>query len=207
MGEGDGPGLRAPADEAGDWPSAFPDASFGLATSFAMRVRMRSGLNSRTQMMPPPMTNPITPSPKERFTQQLPRAERLSARKMLAIGMLASAALNVVFGFGTAVWFFVFVWACNGYAQSMGWTPCVRVIGNWIPVLRRGRAIGIGGTGYQITLGLTYFVSGLAVWLLGRRVAGGAVPGARGAAGGPARAEAWFDGLKLAAAAHDFPHG
>lgn len=96
-------------------------------------------------------------------------AERLSARLMLVIGMFASAGLNVLFGFGTAVYFFLFVWACNGYAQSMGWTPCVRVIGNWIPVIRRGKAMGIVGTGYQITLGLTYLVSGFSVWLLGWR--------------------------------------
>ena len=54
-------------------------------------------------------------------------AERLSPRKMIAIGMFGSAALNVLFGFGTAMYFFLFVWACNGYAQSLGWTPCVRV--------------------------------------------------------------------------------
>ncbi len=94
-------------------------------------------------------------------------SERLSPRKMLAIGMFGSAALNVLFGFGTAIYFFLFVWACNGYAQSLGWTPCVRVMGNWIPVERRGKAVGIIGTGYQITAGLSYLVSGAAFWLLG----------------------------------------
>ncbi|HUG91120.1 MAG TPA: MFS transporter [Planctomycetaceae bacterium] len=96
-------------------------------------------------------------------------AERIPARRMLALGMFGSAALNVLFGFGTGLYFFLFVWAMNGYAQSMGWTPCVRVIGNWIPILRRGRAIGIVGTGYQVTAGLTYLVSGVAVWWLGWR--------------------------------------
>lgn len=96
-------------------------------------------------------------------------AEIISPRKMLAIGMLASAALNVAFGFGTGFYFFLFVWACNGYAQSLGWTPCVRVLGNWVPVLRRGKAMGIVGTGYQFTAGLTYLVSGFSVWLLGWR--------------------------------------
>src|SRR5262245_32391073 len=38
-------------------------------------------------------------------------AERLSPRKMLAIGMLGSAALNVAFGFFTAVYFLTFIWA------------------------------------------------------------------------------------------------
>jgi sugar phosphate permease len=39
----------------------------------------------------------------------------------------------------------------------------VRVVANWIPVTRRGHAIGIIGTGYQITLGLTYLIAGQAV--------------------------------------------
>mgnify|MGYP002625825267 FL=1 len=66
-------------------------------------------------------------------------SERLAARKMLAIGMLGSAALCVCFGAGTAAYFLLFVWAVNGYCQSLGWTPCVRVMANWIPVGRRGR--------------------------------------------------------------------
>ncbi len=96
-------------------------------------------------------------------------SEQYSPRKMLAIGMFASAGLNVAFGFGTGLYFFLFIWACNGYFQSLGWPPCVRVLGDWIPVQRRGWAMGIVGTGYQLTAGLTYLVSGLGVWWFGWR--------------------------------------
>ncbi len=98
-------------------------------------------------------------------------SERLRPRLLLAIGMLCSAALNVLYGLGTAFYFLLFVWACNGYFQSLGWTPCVRILANWIPVHRRGRAIGIVGTGYQLTLGLTFLVSGVSVEFLGWRAA------------------------------------
>jgi sugar phosphate permease len=87
-------------------------------------------------------------------------AEKMSPRRLLAIGMLASAALNVVFGFGTALYFFVFVWACNGYAQSMGWAPSMRVAANWFPSSKRGRAIGIIGTGYQVSAAATFIIAG-----------------------------------------------
>jgi sugar phosphate permease len=87
-------------------------------------------------------------------------SERLPPRVMLAVGMFGSAALNVAFGLGTGFYFLLFVWATNGFCQSLGWTPCVRVAANWVPILRRGNAIGIIGTGYQITLGLTYLVAG-----------------------------------------------
>ncbi len=96
-------------------------------------------------------------------------SERLAARKMLAIGMLGSAALCVCFGAGTAAYFLLFVWAVNGYCQSLGWTPCVRVMANWIPVGRRGRVIGIIGTGYQVTAALSIILAGYAAELLGWR--------------------------------------
>jgi sugar phosphate permease len=96
-------------------------------------------------------------------------AERYSPRLMLAIGMFGSAALNVLFGVSAGFYFLLFVWATNGYCQSLGWPPTVRVVGNWVPVLRRGKAIGIIGTGYQITLGLTYFVAGQAAEAWGWR--------------------------------------
>jgi sugar phosphate permease len=94
-------------------------------------------------------------------------SEQLPPRKMLAIGMLGSAALCVCFGAGTAAYFLLFVWAINGYFQSLGWTPCVRVIANWIPVARRGKVIGIVGTGYQVTAALSVILAGYSAQLLG----------------------------------------
>lgn len=96
-------------------------------------------------------------------------SERLSPRVMLAFGMFGSAALNVIFGTGAGFWFLLFVWATNGFCQSLGWTPCVRVAANWIPIERRGHAIGIIGTGYQITLGLTYLIAAQAAEHFGWR--------------------------------------
>jgi sugar phosphate permease len=96
-------------------------------------------------------------------------SERFSPRVMLAIGMFGSAGLNLLFGFGTGFYFLLFVWAMNGFCQSLGWTPCVRVAANWIPIQRRGHAMGIIGTGYQITLGLTYVISSQAAQYMGWR--------------------------------------
>ena len=90
-------------------------------------------------------------------------AERVPARRLLALGMLGSAALNVVFGFATGLYFLLFIWACNGYCQALGWTPCVRVAANWFPAHRRGRAIGILGTSYQAMAAITYVIAGASV--------------------------------------------
>src|SRR5215216_2420272 len=96
-------------------------------------------------------------------------AERFSPRKLLALGMLASAGLNVLFGWATALYFLTFIWACNGYVQALGWTPTMRVASNWFPLLKRGRAIGIIGTGYQLCGALTYVVAGWAAKHFGWR--------------------------------------
>jgi sugar phosphate permease len=96
-------------------------------------------------------------------------SERVSPRAMLALGMFGSAALNLLFGFSTGFYFLLFVWAANGFCQSLGWTPTVRVAANWVPIARRGNAIGIIGTGYQITLGLTYVIAGQAAEHFGWR--------------------------------------
>jgi len=96
-------------------------------------------------------------------------AEKISARKLLTIGMLGSAGLNVLFGMGAALYFLIFVWACNGYFQALGWTPTMRVAANWFPVEKRGRAVGVIGTGYQVTAALTYVIAGFSVQWLGWR--------------------------------------
>jgi len=96
-------------------------------------------------------------------------AEGLPARWLLGAGMLGSALLNVVFGLGATFHFLLFIWAANGYCQALGWPPTVRVAANWVPAERRGRAIGIIGTGYQAAAALTFVVAGWSAEWLGWR--------------------------------------
>ncbi len=96
-------------------------------------------------------------------------AERVSARFLLAIGMFGSAALSAAFGLGVGVWFWLFVWAMNGYAQALGWTPVMRVAHAWIPPASRGVEIGILGTSYQVAAAVTFVVAGTAAEALGWR--------------------------------------
>lgn len=96
-------------------------------------------------------------------------AERFPPRRLLAVGLLTSAGLNVIFGWVTALYFMTFIWACNGYVQALGWAPCVRVLANWFPATRRGRAMGIIGTGYQVGGALTFVVAGWAADRFGWR--------------------------------------
>jgi sugar phosphate permease len=96
-------------------------------------------------------------------------AERFPPRRLLALGLLASAALNVIFGWATSLYFMTFIWACNGYVQALGWPPTMRVAANWFPSAQRGRAIGIIGTGYQLCGALTFVIAGWAADRFGWR--------------------------------------
>ncbi|MBL9201779.1 MAG: MFS transporter [Opitutaceae bacterium] len=96
-------------------------------------------------------------------------AEQWAPRRLLAVGLLASAGLNVIFGWATALYFLTFVWACNGYVQALGWPPTMRAAANWFPPAQRGRAIGIIGTGYQLGGALTFVVAGWAAEKFGWR--------------------------------------
>jgi sugar phosphate permease len=96
-------------------------------------------------------------------------AERWNPKVLIAIGLLVSAALNVVFGWATSLYMLTFIWACNGYVQALGWPPTMRVAANWFPPLKRGRAIGIIGTGYQLCGALTFVVAGWAAEKFGWR--------------------------------------
>src|ERR1044071_2578110 len=69
------------------------------------------------------------------FNGQL--SERLSPRWMLALGMFGSAALNVLFGLSSGFYFLLFVWATNGFCQSLGWAAPVPVVRNRVPGSRR----------------------------------------------------------------------
>ena len=96
-------------------------------------------------------------------------AERIGARRLLAIGMLASAALNVLFGLATGFYFLLFIWACNGYFQALGWPPTMRVAAAWFSPIQRGRAISVIGTGYQLAGALTFVIAGWSAEWLGWR--------------------------------------
>jgi len=76
--------------------------------------------------------------------------DKFGARKLVFVGMVVSALLNIVFSFSTAFTFMLVVWGLNGYFQSMGWSPQVKTMANWFTVAQRGKWMGFMGSCYQI---------------------------------------------------------
>ncbi|MGA9452531.1 MAG: MFS transporter [Verrucomicrobiia bacterium] len=60
-------------------------------------------------------------------------ADRANAAVFMATALLASALLNVWFGFSSIVVAFGVIWMLNGWFQGMGFPPCARLMANWFP--------------------------------------------------------------------------
>ena len=71
--------------------------------------------------------------------------DKYGARKLVFVGMIGSALLNIIFSFSTAFGFMLVVWGLNGYFQSMGWSPQVKTMANWFTVAQRGKWMGLHG--------------------------------------------------------------
>ena len=85
--------------------------------------------------------------------------DKFGARKLVFVGMITSALLNIVFSFSTAFAFMLVVWGLNGYFQSMGWAPQVKTMANWFTVAQRGKWMGLMGSCYQIGNAYSWLLS------------------------------------------------
>ena len=96
--------------------------------------------------------------------------DRFNAKKVIAVGLFGSAVLNAIFGFtGNFLAGMILIWALNGFFQSMGWAPTVRIVANWFPLHQRGKAAGILGSSYQIGNVVSWALAGFVVGLFGWR--------------------------------------
>jgi len=76
--------------------------------------------------------------------------DRFGARRMIALGMLLSAAMSAIFGASSLPWVFLIAFGANGIFQATGWPNTVKTMGNWFGRGVRGRVMGIWSTNYQV---------------------------------------------------------
>ena len=87
--------------------------------------------------------------------------DKLNSRRIITLGLLSSAILNIIFGFNTGILIvMVVIWGLNGYFQSMGWGPTVKAMANWFPIRTRGRISGFLATSYIIGGAFSWFLAG-----------------------------------------------
>eukprot|EP00891_Asterochloris_glomerata_P001064 jgi/Astpho2/1064/e_gw1.00017.33.1_t len=106
---------------------------------------------------------------------------KTSPRILLAGGLAAAALVNVAFGCGSALWWFVLFWGLNGLLQGLGAPACARTITAWFSGKERGTYWGFWTASNNVGGFLAPLVAGTAARHYGWR-AGMWAPGAVGVA-------------------------
>jgi sugar phosphate permease len=101
-----------------------------------------------------------------------PLGDRVSPRRLVAVGLVASALLNLAFGSlgGALPWLFT-LWALNGWAQATGWAPIIRTLSRWFEPAQRARVTAIIGPSYLVGHAASWALAGALTARLGWRYA------------------------------------
>ena len=91
--------------------------------------------------------------------------DRIGPRRLVALGMLTTAALSVLFGVSSMFGVFVLLWGCNGFVQATGWPGNGKLMASWWSARDRGPVMGWWSTCYQAGgLAATFLATWLLVW-------------------------------------------
>ena len=107
-------------------------------------------------------------------------ADHSNIRRFMATGLLISTVANIVVGLlglisvkgmvisqGVFYVIFAFLWAVNGWTQSMGAPPCVVSLSRWYPLSRRGTFYGFWSLSHNLGEFFSFLLVGGLVSLLG----------------------------------------
>ncbi len=89
--------------------------------------------------------------------------DRANARAFMAFGLGASALMNVLFGFNSAVVTLGLIWMANGWFQGMGFPPCARLLAHWFPPKQLASRMSIWNISHSIGGGLIVILCGYLV--------------------------------------------
>jgi OPA family sugar phosphate sensor protein UhpC-like MFS transporter len=93
--------------------------------------------------------------------------DHANVRRFMALGLLGSAAINLMLGSLPGFWVFVLLWGANGWFQSMGAPASVVAIARWFPLQGRGTVYGVWSTSHNIGEAFTWLVTGAIVTRFG----------------------------------------
>jgi sugar phosphate permease len=77
-------------------------------------------------------------------------ADRSNACVFMATALIASALLNIWFGFSSSLVIFIIIWMLNGWFQGMGFPPCARLMANWFPPKELATKFSIWNSSHNI---------------------------------------------------------
>ncbi len=66
--------------------------------------------------------------------------DRVSSKWMMFAGLVVSAAVNICMGMAHSVALMTVLWGINGFAQSMTWSPIIKLFSDYLPARNRVKA-------------------------------------------------------------------
>ena len=98
-------------------------------------------------------------------------ADKLNIRLLMPLGLVVSALLSLTLASlsipSTSFFLLIFIMACNGWMQGIGWPCCSKLLGHWFPRTERGRATGFLNLSNNFGAGLLGPLALLAVGIWG----------------------------------------
>ena len=91
--------------------------------------------------------------------------DRLSPRRLVAIGLLLSGVLNILVGASSLFGIALLLWGLNGWAQSTGWGPLLKTLSRWFSPQVRGRVTALFSPCYVVGHAASWALAG---WLASR---------------------------------------
>jgi sugar phosphate permease len=95
----------------------------------------------------------------------------ISPRKIIAVGFGTIAIVNLLFSAQTTLAPMLVLWAINGFAQSTGWGPILRILSEHLTVTQRTRVSMPFSLSYQFGTAFTWFLATLLVLSMGWQAA------------------------------------
>lgn len=81
-----------------------------------------------------------------------------AARPMISTGLALAGIINIIFGYASSYFTIAIMCGASGFAQSMGFPPCSRVLSNWFTLEERGKYWSIWSTSYALGEAITPWI-------------------------------------------------
>ncbi len=77
-------------------------------------------------------------------------SDRSNPRYFMAIGLIITGILNILFGCASSLWLFALFWGLNGWFQAWGWPACCKQLNYWFAQSERGLWYSICSTSHNL---------------------------------------------------------
>lgn len=98
-------------------------------------------------------------------------SDRSNPRYFMAVGLMITGVLNILFGSSSSLFFFALFWGLNGWFQGFGWPPCARFLTHWYSHSERGSWWSTWNVSHNVGAFILPWISGMCLYYLDWRYA------------------------------------